>query len=101
MTTYTFRNGQWIDKATGEPAPRSFTERKNSITKPKLCSDIPAYKSPIGGYVVEGRAARREDLKRNNCREVDPTENRVAYSEEFAKKKGLPMPEKEFKHLFR
>jgi len=36
--------------------------------------DLPAYRSPLGNYMVEGRSARREDLKRNNCREVDPSE---------------------------
>lgn len=71
------------------------------LKKIHIISDLPAYKSPIDGKTVDGRTARREDLKRNNCREVDPTEIRHSYSEEFARKKGLPPPEKEFKHLFR
>jgi len=30
--------------------------------------DIPAYVSPVTGNLVDGRAARREDLKRSGCR---------------------------------
>jgi hypothetical protein len=30
--------------------------------------DLPAYHSPITGQVIEGRRARREDLKRHGCR---------------------------------
>jgi hypothetical protein len=36
--------------------------------------DLPAYRSPVTGDWIEGRAARREDLARNDCREVDPSE---------------------------
>lgn len=37
-----------------------------------IIPDLPAYESPIDGRVIEGRAARREDLKRAGCREYDP-----------------------------
>ena len=37
-----------------------------------IWSDLPAYESPIDGRIIEGRAQRREDLKRNGCREYDP-----------------------------
>ena len=33
-----------------------------------VMGDIPAYTSPIDGRLIDGRKARREDLKRNNCR---------------------------------
>ena len=36
--------------------------------------DTPGYRSPLGTGWIEGRRARREDLKRGNCREVDPGE---------------------------
>lgn len=36
--------------------------------------DMPAYRSPIDGREVRGRAARREDLKRNNCRPYEGRE---------------------------
>ena len=37
-----------------------------------IWADLPAYESPIDGRIIEGRAQRREDLKRNDCREYDP-----------------------------
>jgi hypothetical protein len=37
-------------------------------------SDIEAYHSPISNKVIEGRVARREEMKRHNVREVDPSE---------------------------
>jgi hypothetical protein len=30
--------------------------------------DLPGYESPITGQWIEGRKARREDLRRHNCR---------------------------------
>ncbi len=33
--------------------------------------DIPAYRSPIDGRVISGRAARREDMIRSGCVEYD------------------------------
>lgn len=41
-------------------------------------SDLPEYRSPVTGLPVDGRAARREDLERAGCREVDPSEFRTA-----------------------
>lgn len=59
---------------------------------PYVVSDLPAYKSPLGTGVVEGRTARREEMKRHNCREVDPTEfNAVYRNPKFAKKYGLEL----------
>lgn len=55
-------------------------------------ADIPEYISPITGKPVDGRAARREEMKRHNCREVDPSEFKPTYTNErFAKKHGLPL----------
>jgi hypothetical protein len=39
---------------------------------PYIAPDLPGYESPIDGKWVEGRAARREDLKRNRCIPYDP-----------------------------
>ena len=49
---------------------------------PFVWSDLPGYVSPLSEpgkdpKWIEGRAARREELKRNNCREVDPSEFRT------------------------
>jgi hypothetical protein len=58
----------------------------------QIMRDLPAYKSPLGDGWVDGRAARREHLKRTGCREVDPGEHRAAYrNPHFATKRGLPV----------
>jgi hypothetical protein len=88
MTRVVHRNGQWIDRRTKEPVP---DRKRAGLCAPMVVSDLPAYKSPLGDGVIEGRYARREHLKRNNCREVDPSEFRPVYkNERFAKKYGLP-----------
>lgn len=53
--------------------------RAQQASGPFVVSDTPGYKSPVGNGWIEGRAARREDLKRSGCREVDPSEYRPAY----------------------
>lgn len=60
----------------------------------QVVPDLPGYLSPVGAGWIEGRAARREDLKRTNCREVDPSEFDGKYrNPRFAKKYGLPLSE--------
>ena len=82
MTTYVMRDGQLVEKSEAAPHPRA----------PYVISDLPAYKSPLGTGVIDGRRARREDMKRGNCREVEPSEFRATYkNERFAKKYGLPI----------
>lgn len=38
------------------------------VEAPAVQADIGGYTSPIDGRWIEGKAARREDLKRSNCR---------------------------------
>lgn len=42
------------------------------IVAPAVATDLPGYESPTTGKWIEGRAARREDLRRSGCR---PYEN--------------------------
>lgn len=65
MARYFRINGAWV-----EAAPRV------RAAAPMIQSDLPAYKSPLGTGWVVGRAARREEMKRHNVREVDPSEFR-------------------------
>lgn len=61
---------------------------------PMIVGDIKAYKSPLGDGVIDGRSARREHLKKHNCREVDPSEHKVQYrNPKFAAKYGKPLTE--------
>jgi hypothetical protein len=70
MTTYVMRDGKLVDKHTGEPTP----DVSDGILTPQILSDLPAYYSVASGKWVDGRAARRDDLARTGCREVDPSE---------------------------
>jgi hypothetical protein len=65
---YIWRDGAWRDD-DGQPM-----EAPDRIAAPLIVSDLPAYMSPLGTGLIDGRRARREDLKRNNCREVAPDE---------------------------
>ena len=82
MTTRYFWNGyDWVDVATLPKVDR---------VGPFIASDLKAYISPVTGREVDGRTARREDLKRAGCREVDPSEFKPVYrNPDFAKKRGL------------
>lgn len=73
MTVYVFRDGRYVNKRTGDPM-LSEQDRAKPLATPMVVSDIPAYASPLGDGVIEGRAARREHFKRTNTREVDPGE---------------------------
>lgn len=71
--------GEWVEVSPGRQ--RFIKDRgeqhevaRSSLPRPYVVSDIPAYKSPLGDGVIEGRAARREHMKRTNTREVDNTE---------------------------
>lgn len=54
-----------------------------------IVPDLPAYESPIDGRVIDGRAARREDLKRSGCREYDPGERRIMQERRAAEDAAL------------
>ena len=66
MERYVLKNGQWINRATGEPMVTP-----DRLAMPMIISDIPEYPSPIDGRPITSRSARRDDLRRNNCVEYD------------------------------
>lgn len=43
------------------------TDQKAPNRGPFLWSDYEGYQSPVSGEWIEGRAARREDMKRHGC----------------------------------
>jgi len=89
MTVYVFRAGRFVDKRTGKPM-----QAPAGVFSPGVMRDLPAYASPLGDGVVEGRAARREHLKRNGKREVDPSEFTPRYvNPEFAARRGYKLTE--------
>jgi hypothetical protein len=84
--------GSLIDKA--EYYAKKFGEvaqKMSSLPMPYVRGDIKPYTSPITGKTIEGRAARREDLARSGCREVDPSEYKPVYKDyAFCQKRRLP-----------
>jgi hypothetical protein len=89
MARYVWKNGEFVDPNTNEPMTLPYA---GQITRPFIVSDTPAYTSPITGEVIEGRAARREDLKKHGCIEAGDmkrlNDGRVR-NEKFARKHGL------------
>lgn len=87
MARYVWKDGQFVDRKTGEPMEKPF---EGQICMPNVTGDLPEYISPVTGKPVDGRWARREDLKRSGCREVDPSEWKPRYlNRKFAEKRGL------------
>lgn len=91
MTTIAIiRDGKFY--RADEPIPERARGPRGDVPVPYIASDLPAYASPLGDGVIEGRRARREHLKRNGMREIDPTEHKPVYvNPEFAKKLGKPL----------
>jgi hypothetical protein len=93
MTSYRVAaDGSLIDKATGQ---KFMGDGK--VYAPMIIQDIEPYRSPITGEVIGGRAAQREDLKRNDCvLQADVKgesfgKRKGVKSEKWAKRLGLPL----------
>jgi hypothetical protein len=94
MTVYKRKNGILVD-ANGTPME---LPKRGEVCVPFIVSDIPDYVSPVDGRLISGRAQRREDLKRNNCVEYEPSMSPTKGKREFknarfAKKHGLKLSE--------
>lgn len=86
-TTYVMRDGKIVPKDTATPY--------RGESGPQIMKDIPDYRSPIDGRLITSRSHRREDLKRNNCVEVDPPKggSRGYRNPTFAIPRGLKLRE--------
>lgn len=52
-----------------------FDQPRQPPSFPSIMGDTPEYLSPMEpGRLISGRAERREEMKRHNVREVDPSE---------------------------
>ena len=60
------------DRTSGRVVPVGDEQARASA--PCIWRDLAPYRSPVTGQWVDGRAARRDDLARTHCREVDPSE---------------------------
>lgn len=86
MTRYVWRDGGFRDPATGEAMP--IPPRKE-ICAPRITPDTPGYLSPVSGQWIEGRRARREDLKKHDCVEAGDMPRREFRDPKNARKYGL------------
>lgn len=80
MLRYDKIAGDWVDLDAWY-ARRSFEPARGV----QIIPDAKPFKSPLEGHkVIDGRAALREELKRNNCRIVEKSEFRHTHD-----RKGL------------
>ena len=89
MPKFVWKDGGFRDPATGEAMHLPYA---GQVTLPQYTPDTPGYASPITGEWIEGRRARREDLKKHGCIEAGdmPRLNGgKARSEKFARRHGL------------
>ena len=87
LKRYRLRDGRLVDD---DGAPLNDESAPFVPNVPYVVSDIPGYRSPINGEWIEGRKARREDLKRNDCVERDPPARKRGYrNKRFCEKYGL------------
>ena len=88
---YDPETGKLVDKAEFHAKRANVSKFSTVVPFPYIRGDLPPYRSPVTGKLIEGRAARREDLARSGCREVDPSEYKPVYRNyEFCQKRGLP-----------
>lgn len=58
--------------ATQQECPSCGLAAVRQVSAPFVVSDLEGYTSPVDGRWVEGKAARREDLRRNGCVAWEP-----------------------------
>ncbi len=95
MTRYVNRDGRWVSASTGE-ALLTDEQRQAPLAIPMIISDIPEYASPIDGRMITSRSERRDDLKRNNCVEYEPSMSPTKgkyRNKAFCEKRGLTVSE--------
>lgn len=78
MSTYTYKNGKWFDKKTGEEVTLPSRADSWSGGSLQIIRDIDGYDCPITGKFISSRAEHRENLKRTGCRNLEPGESRDA-----------------------
>jgi hypothetical protein len=65
--------GDWVSLEEWY-ARRQSDEPMSDLPRPYVAGDIKPYLSPLGTGEITSRSHRREELKRHDCREVDPSE---------------------------
>lgn len=95
MARFIKRGGQWVHFQTGAPM-LTEEQRKAPLAVPMIISDIPEYASPVDGRMITSRSERRDDLRRNNAVEwepsMSPTQGKLR-NKDFARKIGREVSE--------
>lgn len=84
----TYKNG--FDVKTGEPMNPPNKDWVPAM--PMLMKGMPEYQSPVDGRVINSRQERKDDLKRNNCVEFEPSMSPTKgkfKNKSFTEKRGL------------
>lgn len=93
MTTYILRDGQMVNKATGEPMN---TDPRAPIGLPMIMGFKP-YACPITGKEIRTLGQHKANLKKHNCVEAkelgSPTRGEIR-NERFARKHGLTVSDR-------
>ncbi len=92
MARYVWRDGRFVDR-DGAPMP---VPHRDEVCCPRVQSDIPEYRSPVGDHrMITSRSERRDDLKRHGCVEIPPREggSRGYKNPNFTAKRGLQVAE--------
>lgn len=84
---YDQATGRLIDKDTGA----LMVEGDLPLATPRIWKDLPAYRSPIDGAVIEGRRARKYDLEKHGCIDANELSSgpKKLRNARFAKKHGV------------
>ena len=92
MSVYVYRDGEMVDKATGEPM-LTEADREKPLQAPRTFGDEEPFLSPVDGRVISGNREWKEDLKRNNCvpaQDLKPYDfKRKFKNKAFVEKRGL------------
>ena len=64
----------WSKKSARVRNQRHDRSLRSDLARPQIVRDYESYKCPVTGKIIEGRAAHEENLKRMNCRLLEPGE---------------------------
>lgn len=70
-----FKLIDWSKKAESAPRQIEYIEvQRSDFPRPMVVRDYQAYECPVTGQMIEGRHAHKENLKRTDCRLLEPGE---------------------------
>ena len=72
----------WTPSIGAEEAIKAWEAKAEQRRAHAVWNDLPGYDSPIDGRWIEGRAQRREDLRRNGCRPFEGVEQERKVAQE-------------------